>query len=141
MAHPVVALWAMIGYVAWTFVIVTLVLLARMMMMLREGKKMNEFPGGVQHGSPGYWRLYRAHMNIIENLPIVLPSLWLYYAFATPAGIWLWLPLIALGGRILQSLAHMASGSVAAVTVRFTGFMTQNLCVGAMLFIVARKLM
>jgi hypothetical protein len=88
MAHPVAALWAMIGYVAWTFVVLTLILLARLMMMLREGKKMNEFPGGVQHGSARYWRLYRAHMNLIENLPIVLPSLWLFYAFATPSGFW-----------------------------------------------------
>src|SRR5690348_6098787 len=122
MAHPVVALWAMIGYVAWTFIVVSVILLARLAMMITDGKKMNEFPGGVQHGGERYWRMNRAHMSLVENLPIVLASLWLFYAFATPHGLFVWLPLIALGGRVLQSLAHVASGSVPSVTVRFIGF-------------------
>jgi len=35
--------------------------------VLAGRKRLNEFPGGVQHGSDRYWRLYRAHANAIRK--------------------------------------------------------------------------
>jgi uncharacterized MAPEG superfamily protein len=86
---------------------------------------VNEFPSGTQHGGDAYWRLNRAHMNTVENLPtfaaLVLAGLYLQVqdlAFQV-------LPTIVLYGRIVQTLVHVASGSALAVSLRFTAYVVQ----------------
>jgi uncharacterized MAPEG superfamily protein len=125
MMTPLICL---VGYAAWTIVLVILVVSARGLEVFAGKKKMNEFPGGVLHGGDAYWRLYRAHANTVENLPVfaVLVLAGTALHVATPA--FARLPEIALGARVLQSLVHMASGSVSAVKVRFTAFFTQIIC-------------
>jgi hypothetical protein len=98
---------------------------ARVVQVLGGNKRANEFPSGVPHGGDRYWRLNRAHMNTVENLPIIgaltLTAALLHVDIATAA-------TVALAARVVQSLVHVASGSVVAVNVRFTAFATQLAC-------------
>jgi uncharacterized MAPEG superfamily protein len=121
-------LYCLIGYTAWTILLVILIVSARGLEVFTGKKRMNEFPGGVPHGGDAYWRLYRAHANAVENLPIfaVLVLVGTMLHVATPA--FARLPAVALGARVIQSSAHIASGSVPVVTVRFTAFATQFVC-------------
>jgi uncharacterized MAPEG superfamily protein len=131
-------LWALLGYVVWTMLLVTAILGARGVAVLHGEKKVNEFPGGVQHGGDLYWRLNRAHVNTAENLPIVAILVLVGTLVHTSSRAWNVLPLVALGARVLQSIAHVSSGSVMAVNVRFTGFVVQYLCFAWMLVEIAR---
>jgi hypothetical protein len=131
-------LWCLLGYVAWTMLLVLAVVSARGVEVLAGKKRMNEFPGGVQHGGDRYWRLNRAHVNAVENLVIfgtvILTGTILHVA--TP--MFTRLPAIALGARLVQSLAHVASGSVPAVSVRFAAFAVQLGCVAWMMVEIGR---
>jgi hypothetical protein len=99
---------------------------------------VNEFPGGVQHGGDRYWRLYRAHANTVENLSIVAILVLVGTLVHVYQGTFDKLALVALGARVVQSLAHVASGSVMAVNVRFTAFLTQYACFAWMMLEIAR---
>jgi uncharacterized membrane protein YecN with MAPEG domain len=96
--------------------------------ILAGRKRFNEFPSGTQHGSDAYWRLSRAHANAVENLPlfavIVLVGTMLHVA--TPG--FHRLPEVALGARVVQSAAHVTSGAVPAVVLRFSAFAAQYVC-------------
>jgi uncharacterized membrane protein YecN with MAPEG domain len=111
---------------------------ARGLAVFSGKKKMNEFPGGLQHGSERYWRLYRAHANAAENLPIVAIVVLTGTLLQVTAPMFERLPAVALAARVVQSIAHVASGSIAAVTVRFTAFATQYVCFGLMLVEILR---
>jgi uncharacterized MAPEG superfamily protein len=139
-AHSPIVIWSLIGYLLWTILLLVNVLLHRAGMMSRGERKLNEFPAGQPHGSDAYWRANRAHLNALENLPLVAVAFALFYAFARPTPLIAWLPVVVLGGRVVQSLAHLSSGSVPAVAVRFTGFIVQHVCLVAMVVTVARAL-
>src|SRR4051812_29439413 len=64
-------LLSLLGFAAWTMLLVLAILSWRGLMMMTGGKKFNSFPGGVEHGSPAYWRLNRAHANAVENLVLL----------------------------------------------------------------------
>lgn len=49
------------------------------------------------------------------------------------------LATVVVGARLVQSAAHIASGSSLAVNVRFTAFATQLACFVAMLITIARS--
>ena len=129
-------LWCLVGFVAWTIVLLLAIAVARVGAVLRGTKKANEFPSGVPHGGDAYWRLNRAHMNCLENLPIF----GVLVLVATVAG--LRAPLldtvakVYLAARIGQSVTHVASGSVIAVNVRFTFFVVQVACLIQMLLMI-----
>jgi uncharacterized MAPEG superfamily protein len=133
---PLIALF---GYVVWTMLLVLAVLSWRGLEILR-GKAFNAFPGGVEHGSPAYWRLNRAHANTVENLPIVialvLGGLHLHATGATFDHA----AIVALVARVGQSLAHVSSGRSVVVGVRFTFLAVQYVCFGVMLVEILRSL-
>ena len=134
------AMWALLGFLGWYLVLLNAVLLSRGVAILR-GKKINDFPGGVPHGGDAYWRLNRAQLNLAENLPFYLGVL-LAGAVLGVGGRWMeTLPLVALGARVVQSLAHVSSGGEAAVTVRFLAFFTQLGCFAWMMVEIIRARM
>ena len=132
-------LWCLVGFVAWTLVLLLAIAFTRVGAVLTGAKKANEFPSGVPHGGDAYWRLNRAHMNCSENLPIFGALV----LVATVAG--LRAPLLDtvakayLAARIGQSVTHVASGSVIAVNVRFTFFVVQVACLIQMLLMIWRS--
>ena len=118
----------LVGFALWALVLVLAVGGTRVGQVLAGKKRANEFPSGTQHGGDRYWRLNRAHINTVENLPI--------FAAIVLAGTWLhvddrWfltLPVVVLAARVVQSLTHVASGSSRAVSLRFSAFLLQVAC-------------
>lgn len=93
---------------------------------MRGNRRPNGFPSGEKHGPDWYWRINRAHMNTVENLPI--------YAALVLAGVFLGLEdgfvvvaWVGFGARVLQSIFHIASGRSLAVNFRFAAFCVQLL--------------
>jgi uncharacterized MAPEG superfamily protein len=133
-------LLSLLGFAAWTMVLVLAILSWRGLMMMTGGKKLDSFPGGIEHGSPAYWRLNRAHVNAVENLALftVLVLAGLHLHVAGP--LFQKAPLVVLGARVGQSLAHASSGSPRVIAVRFTFFAIQYVCFALMLVAIARAL-
>jgi glutathione S-transferase len=70
-------------------------------------------------GHPDFERVFRAHMNMLEWMPIFLPLLWLCAIYLSDAGAAL-LGLVWIAGRALYS-----RGYAEAVEKRTTGFFIQ----------------
>ncbi|MEQ1863152.1 MAG: MAPEG family protein [Micropepsaceae bacterium] len=118
-------LTALTLFAVWGMVLVASIGAWRLVLVLTAGKRAGDFTAGAKHGSDAYWRLNRAHMNTVENLPIfgvlVLSGAYLQVqdlAFQL-------LPSLVLYARIAQSTIHLASGSAVAVTLRFTAYLVQ----------------
>ena len=79
-------------------------------------------------GGDAYWRLNRAHMNCLENLPMFATVVLVATVVGIRTGTLDTLAQTYLVARIGQSLAHVSSGSVLAVNVRFTFFLIQVGC-------------
>ena len=121
-------LWCLVGFVVWTLLLLVAIAGARVGAVLRGEKQANEFPSGVPHGGDAYWRLNRAHMNCLENLPIFASVVLVAAVADIRAPILDTLARTYLAARIGQSVTHVASGSVMAVNVRFTFFLIQVGC-------------
>ncbi|MBM9501107.1 MAPEG family protein [Leptospira sp. 201903071] len=119
------AIIALIGFTIWTILLGIGVISIRTFKVLKGEKKSNEFPSGVQHGSNFYWRLNRAHNNCIENLPIFATLVLIGAFIGVLDSTFAFVSQIVLGARLIQSLAHLSSGSEMAVNIRFTGFVVQ----------------
>lgn len=117
---------ALLGFVAWTILLVLMLAVVRTGLVFAGKKKSNEFkPSGEDLQGFGA-RLTRAHSNCYENLPIA--GAVLLYAIATSqTAITDQLAMAFLGARVLQSLTHLASTSRPAVLIRFAFFVVQVL--------------
>jgi uncharacterized MAPEG superfamily protein len=122
----------LVGFALWAILLVLAIGLTRVSQVLAGKKRANEFPSGTQHGGDRYWRLNRAHVNTVENLPIfaaiILAGTWLH----VDSRMFLTLPVVVLGARFVQSLTHIASGSSRAVSLRFAAFVLQVTCNGVL---------
>jgi hypothetical protein len=123
-------------FAAWSLTLVMSIGAWRAVSIFSGRKRAGEFTAGTQHGSDAYWRLNRAHMNTVENLPIfgalVLSGVYLQVqdlAFMV-------LPSLVLYARIAQSAIHLASGTAMAVTLRFTAYAVQVVSMFAMAYCV-----
>lgn len=121
-------LWCLLGFAAWSILLVLSLGAVRVARVLAGAQSANSFASGVPHGGDRYWRLNRAHMNSVENLPIfgaivVAGEL----ARVTSSGLGL-AATIVLVARVVQSTVHIASNTNLAVNLRFTAFLTQLGC-------------
>jgi len=118
----------LLGFVLWTLVLLVGIACARVGAVLGGRAKPGDFPSGVPHGGDRYWRLNRAHLNCLENLPLFASVV----LVATVAGVKVpaldTLARVYLGARVGQSVTHVASGGVVAINVRFTFFLVQLGC-------------
>jgi uncharacterized MAPEG superfamily protein len=114
---------ALLGFVAWSVLLTFALLFVRFRAMGR-GHPVNTFaPEGTDLDAVGR-RVTRAHANSLENLAIVA-SLLLYALASGQTAITDGLAAVVFGARVVQSLAHIASGSTPAVLIRATGFGVQ----------------
>ena len=127
------ALLALLGYAGWAILLALAIVSARSLDVVLGRKRANEFPGGVPHGGDRYWRLNRAHVNVVENLPI-FGAIVLVGAIANAGPRLDQLAFLVLGARIVQSSIHVASGTALAVIFRVSAFLTQ---LGALIAMVA----
>ncbi|HTT84337.1 MAG TPA: MAPEG family protein [Rhizomicrobium sp.] len=119
---------ALIFYALWAVALVLMVSGDRILQVIRGEARADSFTAGVPHGSESYWRINRAHLNTVENLPIfavIVLSGWVVGMETAPFNR---LAVIVLVARIIQSVIHIASGSVAAVTLRFAAYAVQIVC-------------
>lgn len=123
--HSIVAL---IFYALWAIALVLMVAADRGLMVIRGEAKANSFTPGVPHGSDSYWRINRAHLNTVENLPIFATIVLAGWVVGMETATFSRLAVIVVTARVVQSVIHIASGSVVAVGLRFTAFAVQIVC-------------
>jgi uncharacterized MAPEG superfamily protein len=125
MSTPLVCL---VGFTLWAIVLVTSIGTVRSLLVLAGKKRPNQFPGGTEHGGDRYWRLNRAHLNTLENLPIFATLVLGGTILHVRAPAFVTLSEVVLGARVLQSIFHISSGSSTAVMLRFSMFVVQLVC-------------
>lgn len=114
---------ALLGFVVWT-VLLTFVLVGVRVGAAQKGHALNTFsPDGKDLPDFGR-RVTRAHANSLENLAI-MASLLLYALATDQEAVTNGLASIAFGARVVQTVAHVASGNVPAVLVRANAFGVQ----------------
>lgn len=123
----------LIGVCLWFLLLGVSVLSWRGLEILAGKRKVNEFPGGTQHGGDAYWRLNRAHMNVAENLPIFAAVVLVGNISGAAGESFGSAALIYWIMRMLQSVIHVLSGSELAVWSRFTAYSVQQICVVVMI--------
>lgn len=79
-------------------------------------------------GHVDFERVFRAHQNTLEWLPIYLPSLWLF-AYYWDSNIAAVLGAVWIIGRVLYALGYAREAGA-----RSTGFLVQALATGVLLF-------
>ena len=118
-SRPIIALLA---FTAWTLLLVGSILITRTVLVALGKKKANEFPASVQHGTDRYWRLNRAHLNALENLPIFAAIVLGGAALGVSSPTLAKLSEFVVFARIAQSSLHILSGSASIVLLRGTAF-------------------
>ena len=115
---------ALTGFIAWTLLLLALMELIRTQLVLRGKVPANGFAPDNAGLSPFMQRLARAHANCVEGLP-VFGGLLLVAIVSGRTAVTDPLASIFLACRVFQSLVHLTSLSVAAVSIRFTAFACQ----------------
>ncbi len=114
---------ALLGFIVWS-VLLTFVLVFARAGAAQGGHPLNTFsPDGTDLGDLGR-RITRAHTNSLENLAI-MASLLLYALATDQLAVTNGLASLAFGARVVQTVAHVASGSTPAVLVRAAAFGVQ----------------
>ncbi len=128
-----IPLWCLLGFAAWTLLLVLGVVTWRSVMVLRGEKQANEFTAGVPHGPVLYWRLNRAHLNAVENLPVLATVVIVATLVHVQNTTFDALSEVHLGARIVQTCCHLTSNAVTVVHVRFTALLVQLGCLAWMM--------
>lgn len=130
--------WALLGFVAWTVTLLVVCIgVPRVTAVARNEARANSFNPNVPHGSDRYQRGMRAHLNCVENLPVFASLVLLGTLVAIPSSLFQLAAFAVLPARVLQSVAHIASGRNRAVLVRFVFFCVQLLCFASMAALLA----
>ena len=124
--HSIVAL---VFYALWAVVLVLMVGGDRVLLVLKGDAKVTSFSPGVPHGSESYWRINRAHMNTVENLPIFAAVVLAGWAIGLEPLMFNRLAVIVVCARVVQSVIHILSGSAPAINLRFLAFGVQLVCI------------
>ena len=93
-------------------IVTGLVLLQLFWFALQVGKarEAHECPAPSMSGPPEFERAYRVHMNTLEQLVILIPSMWMF-AYFVRADVAAGLGIVFLIGRILYRSSYLADPS------------------------------
>jgi uncharacterized MAPEG superfamily protein len=86
---------------------------------------LKSFHGDEQQGSQFYRRAVRAHLNCVENLPVFAAIVFATQASGLHSATLDVLSAGVVAARVVQTSAHLISGSNAAIAVRSTFFTIQ----------------
>ena len=115
---------ALLGLVAWTLLLVFLLVNLRGLLVMSGRMAVNAFAADGSN-TPGFGqRVARAHANCVENVPLFAAAL-LYAMVTGQTQITDPLAPLLLGARIFQTLMHLISTSALFVWLRFAGFLAQ----------------
>ncbi len=123
--HSIIAL---IFYALWAIALVLMVAGDRVLQVMRGEARLTQFTPGVPHGSESYWRINRAHINTVENLPIFAAIVLSGWVAGMESHAFNLLAVIVVVARILQSVIHVLSGSALAIQARFAMLAVQIVC-------------
>lgn len=129
---------ALVLFALWAMTLVLAVGLWRVTLVFSGRAGAASFTPGSPHGGDTYWRLNRAHMNAVENLPIFGSLVLAGSYLQVPDAAFQLLPSLVLYARVAQSLIHVASGSGFAVTLRFLAYGVQVVSMVVLAGVVAR---
>jgi uncharacterized MAPEG superfamily protein len=127
------SLWSLLGFAAWTLLLVLGVVVYRSMMVLGGKRRANAWGRGQPSQDPELLqRLAHAHANCLENLPpfaavILVAGLTGKLELTDPLAGW----YLAL--RICQSTVHLTGTSPWQVLIRFSFFVPQLVLLGWMI--------
>jgi len=110
---------ALIGYAAWTVLLLVWIVLLRTVYVLKKERAANAFAPWGDDLSPFSGRLCRAHANCYENIAVFAALILLamvtgHGEITDPLARWV------LAARVAQSTVHLISISEIAVTLRVT---------------------
>jgi uncharacterized MAPEG superfamily protein len=128
-----VPLCCLLALVAWTIGLVVALTLARLR-HLRAGGSVRDF--GVPDDRRLIWRLFRAHMNAVENLPLFAAVVLVAAVAGREGRVLDVLAGTYLVARIAQSVSHVAPGAGLRFNVRFGFFLVQLVCLAAFIVVV-----
>jgi uncharacterized MAPEG superfamily protein len=119
------ALTSLLGFVAWTLLLVAGIFLYRGMRFL-QGTPINNWPRGKKpdDDAPVIRRLEDAHANCLENLPVFGAIVLAAAALGKVGAIDALAPFV-LYARVGQTAAHLSGTGKPNVFVRATFFFTQ----------------
>jgi uncharacterized MAPEG superfamily protein len=123
--HSIIAL---VFYALWALALVLMIAADRMLLVMKGEMKNNAFASGIPHGTESYWRINRAHINTLENLPIFAAIVLAGWVAGMETATFNLLASIVVVARIVQSIVHILSGSQAATWVRTLAFVVQLVC-------------
>lgn len=118
------SLWALLGFAAWTLLLLLGIFLLRATLTFRGVRRANSFAVSGEDVSPFSHRLCRAHANCYECLPAFAATIIVAHvsgqsAITDPWALW------ALAARLCQSTVHIISTSNRAVMLRASLLMVQ----------------
>jgi uncharacterized MAPEG superfamily protein len=119
---------ALVFYALWAIALVLMIAADRLLLIFRGQVKNNEFLSGVPHGNDGYWRINRAQLNTVENLPIFAVIVLAAWIAGAESPLFNLLAMVVLVFRIIQSIIHIVSGSQIATWFRTGTFAVQIVC-------------
>ncbi|MGN6515851.1 MAG: MAPEG family protein [Rhizomicrobium sp.] len=119
---------ALAFYALWAIALVLMIAADRVLLVLRGQAKNTDFLSGVPHGNESYWRINRAHMNTVENLPVFAAIVLTAWIAGAESHVFNLLAVIVLVARIVQSIIHILSGSSVATWFRTSAFAVQIVC-------------
>jgi uncharacterized MAPEG superfamily protein len=123
--HSVIALTF---YALWAIALVIMIVADRALLMISGKATITDFPSGTKHGTDSYWRINRAHMNTVENLPIFAALVLGGWVAGLDTPTFNLLAVVTVCARVVQSLIHIASGSALAINFRVTALAVQIFC-------------
>jgi uncharacterized MAPEG superfamily protein len=116
---------SLVLFAVWGLLLVISIGTWRLAMAVSGNVPQGGFNPGTPHGGAAYWRLNRAHMNVVENLPffgaIVLGGM---IANVQEPNFQM-LASIVLLARIAQTIIHVTSGAQVAILLRFSAYLVQ----------------
>ncbi len=126
---PLVCLLAL---VAWTIALVVALTVARFRYLARGGS-VRDF--GIPDDRRLIWRLFRAHVNLLENLPLFASVVLVAAVTGRQSATLDTLAVAYLCARLGQSISHVAPGAGLKLNVRFGFFATQIVCLTAFVIV------
>ena len=130
---------ALVFYALWAIALVLMVGGDRVLSVLKGDAKITSFTSGVPHGSDSYWRINRAHMNTVENLPVFAAVVLSGWAIGLETLMFNRLAVIVVCARVVQSTIHILSGSALAINLRFLAFGVQLVCIAWMAVMILQQ--
>ena len=125
------ALTALLGFTAWTLLLVFIVLFYRTGVVMVQRKPANSWPRGAQPEEGLMTRIGHAHLNCLETLPMFAAVVLAAHAMVKASvvdAVATWVLL----ARIAQSLTHMVGVTHWLVFIRANFFAVQLLLLAYM---------